>query len=82
MAFKRFSPMVVTLDQQYNVGEKLTVILYTYYSNWLLFKEKSERISRSSEHPPVKEKKCSRKNQNAPRPSFVDSHIQRIVTCN
>ena len=25
-----FSPMVVTLGQQYNVGEKPTVILYTY----------------------------------------------------
>ena len=24
------SPMVVTLGQQYNVGEKPTVILYTY----------------------------------------------------
>ena len=24
------SPMVVTLGQQYDVGEKLTVILYTY----------------------------------------------------
>ena len=24
------SPMVVTLDQQYNIGEKPTVILYTY----------------------------------------------------
>ena len=31
MAFKRGSPMmVVTLSQQYNIGEKPTVILYTY----------------------------------------------------
>ena len=60
---------LVTLGQQYNVGEKPTVILYIYYSNnWLLFKEKSERISRPSEHPPVREK-CLKKNQNAPRPS-------------
>ena len=28
MAFKRVSLMVVTLGQQYNVGEKPTVILY------------------------------------------------------
>ena len=27
------SPMVVTLGQQYNIGEKPTVILYTYSSN-------------------------------------------------
>ena len=25
--------MVVTLDQQYNVGEKRTIILYTYIIN-------------------------------------------------
>ena len=30
MAFKRVSPMVVTLSQQYNTGEKSTVMLYTY----------------------------------------------------
>ena len=30
MAFETSSPMVVTLGQQYNVGEKPTVILYTY----------------------------------------------------
>ena len=31
MAFKRgSSPMVVTLGQQYNTGEKPTVMLYTY----------------------------------------------------
>ena len=27
------SSMVVTLDQQYNVGEKRTIILYTYIIN-------------------------------------------------
>ena len=33
MAFKRGSPMEITLllSQQYNVGEKPTVILHTYY---------------------------------------------------
>ena len=30
MAFKRVSLMVITLGQQYNLGEKPTVILYTY----------------------------------------------------
>ena len=30
MAFKTDSPLVVTLGQQYNIGEKPTVILYTY----------------------------------------------------
>ena len=31
MAFKRVpSPMVVTLGQQYNTGEKSSVMLYTY----------------------------------------------------
>ena len=30
MAFKRVPLMVVTLGQQYNIGEKPTVILYTY----------------------------------------------------
>ena len=34
MTFKRvLSPRVVTLGQQYNVGQKPTVILYTYYIN-------------------------------------------------
>ena len=28
-----FPPVVVTLGQQYNIGEKPTVILYTYYIN-------------------------------------------------
>ena len=30
MAFNRVTPVVVTLGQQYHVGEKPTVILYTY----------------------------------------------------
>ena len=33
MAFKRVSLMVVTLDQQYNVEEKPTVILYAYINH-------------------------------------------------
>ena len=30
MTFKTGSPMVVTMGQQYRVGEKPTVIMYTY----------------------------------------------------
>ena len=33
MVFQTGSPMVVTLGQQYNVGEKFTVILYTYINH-------------------------------------------------
>ena len=37
MVFKRVpSPLVVTLGQQYNVGEKPTVMLYTYISGLFL----------------------------------------------
>ena len=33
MAFKRGSPMEITLGQQYNIGEKPIVILYTYINH-------------------------------------------------
>ena len=55
--------MVVTLGQQYNVGEKPTVMLYTYINHHA--------------QPPVKAQLCLKNNQNAPRPfEFVTLNLK------
>ena len=43
MAFKRVPPVVVTLGQQYNIGEKPTVILYTYINRHARTPEKQHK---------------------------------------
>ena len=48
MAFKRGSSMVVTLGQQYNVGEKPTVILYTYINHHAGRLEKQQKQKQCS----------------------------------
>ena len=40
--------MVVTLDQQYNIGEKPTVILYTYINRHAGTPEKKRKLKRYS----------------------------------
>ena len=59
--------MVVPLGQQYNIGEKLTVILHSYINRHAGTPEKQQRRNsylkknqnapRPSEHPPVRGKK-------------------------
>ena len=42
------SPMVVTLGQQYNIGEKPTVILYSYINRHAVTPEKQRRQNSTS----------------------------------
>ena len=49
--------MVVTLGLQYNVGEKPTVILYTY----IKCLKKKQNAPRPSEHPPVRGEKMAKR---------------------
>ena len=42
------SPMIVTLGQQYNIGEKPTVIMYTYIHRHAGTPEKQQRQKKST----------------------------------
>ena len=47
------SPIVVTLGQQYNIGEKPTVILYTYINRHAGTQEKQRRQNSTSSNMAV-----------------------------
>ena len=72
--------MVVTLGQQYNVGERLTVILNTYIINYHAGPPNTTKAKDKTVHSLKGSCCCLKKNLNASRPSEHPPVIVRFLT--